>query len=177
MTDAPRVYSNDPEGEFIAEVPVYFFLMVFQALRRNDTAGDKALKAMGLSLASWRALLIIDQMQPCTMNDLARVSAVDRTTLTRTVDQLVAEGLAVRATPPEDRRQVRISLTETGVRTLDDGKRVFYATQHKAVERIDPARLREATRVLQAVVGNLVDDPAAVARVIGLPGVTPDDAS
>jgi DNA-binding MarR family transcriptional regulator len=169
VTDAPRVYANDPEGEFIAEVPVYFFLMVFQALRRNDTAGDKALKAMGLSLVSWRALLIIDQMQPCTMNDLARVSAVDRTTLTRTVDQLVAEGLAVRATPPEDRRQVRISLTETGVRTLDDGKRVFYATQHKAVEGIDPARLREAARVLQAVVVNLVDDPAAVARVIGLP--------
>jgi hypothetical protein len=64
---------------------------------------------------------------------------------------------------------VRISLTETGVRALDDGKCVFYATQHKAVEGIDPARLREATRVLQAVVGNLVDDPTAVARVIGLP--------
>lgn len=169
MTGVQRFATADPEGEFIADVPVYLFLMLFQAVRRNDTAGDKALRAMGLSLVNWRALLIIDRLQPCTMNELARASAVDRTTLTRTIDQLTADGLAVRVTPPEDRRQVRISLTAAGIRALDDGKRVFYALQHKAVEGIDPVRLREATRVLQAVVGNLVDDPAAVAPVIGLP--------
>ena len=169
MTEAERFATVDPEGEFIADVPVYLFLMMFQAVRRNDTAGDKAMRAMGLSLVSWRALLIIDRLQPCTMNELARASAVDRTTLTRTVDQLAAEGLALRVTPPEDRRQVRISLTEAGMRVLDDGKRVFYAMHHKAVEGIDPVRLREATRVLQDVVGNLLENPAAVAPVIGLP--------
>lgn len=174
MTEIQRFATADPEGEFIADVPVYLFVMMFQAVRRNDTAGDKALKALGLSLASCRALLIIDRLQPCTMNDLARASAVDRTTLTRTVDQLTAEGLAVRVTPPEDRRQVRISLTEAGVRALDEGRRVVYALQHKAVAGIEPARLREATRVIQAVVVNLIDDPASVAPLFGLPGAAVD---
>lgn len=175
MTEVERFATVDPEGEFIADVPVYLFLMLFQAVRRNDAAGDKALRAMGLSLVSWRALLIIDRLQPCTMNELAGASAVDRTTLTRTVDQLVAVGLAVRVTPPEDRRQVRISLTEAGVRALDDGKRVFYALQHKAAQGIDPDRLREAARVLQQVVGNLLEDPAAVAKLIGLPEPAAED--
>ncbi len=168
MTD--RVYSRDPEGEFLTDVPVFLFLLVFQALRRNDARNEKALRDIGLSMVLWRALLIIDRMQPCTMNDLARVSAVERTTLTRTIDQLVAEGLAVRTTPPEDRRKVLLTLTPRGVALLDDGKRLIYAGQYEAVKGVDPARLREAARVLQQIVGNLLEDPEAVAGAIGLNG-------
>jgi DNA-binding MarR family transcriptional regulator len=175
MSDRPRLYSNDPEGEFLTDVPVMLFLFVFQILRRNDAQNEKLLRPLGLTVVTWRALLIIDRLSPCTMNDLARVSAIERTTLTRTIDHLVAEGLASRATPPEDRRQVRISLTPAGIAALDDGKRIIYASQHAAVEGIDPERVRDATRVLQSILANLVENPAAIAATIGLTPPGPDE--
>lgn len=175
MSERARYFSHDPEGEFLTDVPVFLFLLMFQAVRRNDSQNDKRLRDLGLTLVHWRALLIIDRLQPCTMNDLARVSAVERTTLTRTIDQLVADKLAFRTTPPEDRRKVVITLTDEGVAALDAGKRLIYAAQAKAAEGIAPERLREANRVLREVVANLLEEPDAIANAIGLngPGADP----
>jgi DNA-binding MarR family transcriptional regulator len=163
-----KTASVDPAGEFWADTPEYFYLMVFQIVRRQDTRSEKLLKTLGLTLAAWRALLIIDRLQPCTMNALARVSAVERTTLTRTIDQLVSEGLAERCTPPQDRRQVQLSLTPAGVEMLDAGKTLIYADQRRALDGIDPDRLREATRLLRDVVERVVDDPVSAPSVLNL---------
>lgn len=170
MSRDKRVQLPDPEGEFIADVPVHLFLLAFQAVRRNDTQNERLLKSVGVTLVNWRALLIIDRLQPCTMNELASVSTVERTTLTRTIDQLVAEGLATRTTPPEDRRKVLISLTPEGIDALDAGKLLIYDGQKKAVASIDPARLREVARVLMEVVQNLLDEPGEIGVAIGLSG-------
>ncbi len=170
MSGKARVQLSDPEGEFLSDVPVHLFLLAFQAVRRNDTQNERLLKPLGVTLVSWRALLIIDRLQPCTMNELARVSTVERTTLTRTIDQLVADGLATRTTPPEDRRKVLIALTPAGVEALDAGKLLIYAGQKTAVEAIDPERLREAARVLTEVVENLLEDAGAIGAAIGLNG-------
>lgn len=168
MSPVSQVTSIDPTGEFWADPREYLFLMVFQILRRQDARSEKLLKPLGVSLAAWRALLIIDRLQPCTMNELARVSAVERTTLTRTVDQLVADGLAERTTPPEDRRQVRLSLTAAGVETLDAGKTLIFGDQRRALEGLDPDRLREAGRLLQDVAEKIVDDPLVAPGVLNL---------
>jgi len=175
VTTPSRLTSIDPTGEFRADLPEYFFMMLFQVLRRQDAASEKLLKALGLTYANWRALLIIDRLQPCTMNDLARISTVERTTLTRTVDQLVAEGLAERSTPPEDRRQVRICLTPAGAKALDAGREAIYADQRSRLEGLDEQKLREATRLLHGVLGNLIDDSATAEAVMTLSRVNRAD--
>lgn len=168
--------SVDPLGEFGADLPEYFFMMVFQVLRRRDAETEKLLKPLGLTYAVWRALLIIERLQPCTMNELARLSTVERTTLTRTIDHIVADGLAERSTPPEDRRQVRLCLTRAGVEALDAGKRTIYADQRRTLEGIDERRVREATRLLQDVLSRLIDDPVVTEGVLTLtpPGKAPE---
>lgn len=174
MIPSSRLSTTDPKGEFRSDLPEYFFMMLFQVLRRQDLESEKLLKPLGLTYAAWRALFIIERMQPSTMNELARVSTVERTTLTRTLDQLVADGLAERSTPPEDRRQVRICMTRKGIEALDAGKAAIYASQRLVLEGFDETRLREATRLMHDVLARLVDDPTTAQAVMTVtpPGET-----
>ena len=48
------------------------------------------------------------------MTELAVACAVDRTSLTRTIDNLVSRDLVVRSTPPRDRRTVLVEASPQG---------------------------------------------------------------
>lgn len=165
---ATRPWAIDPEGEFIANVPEMFFIMAFQVARRQEQLTEKALRSLDISAMQWRVLVAIYRIGACTMNQLAARSAIERTTLTRMVDQLVAMGLVTRTTPPEDRRQVRIAQTADGARVMDEGWALVSDSQQRTMDGLDRGALREAIRTMQAVVVRLADDPAAVGEVLGI---------
>ena len=137
------------------DVPEYFFYLLFQAQRRRDITFDAALADGGLNINRWRTLSVIQRLHDCTMKDLAGFTAIDRTTLTRSVDQLVEQGLVNRSTPPGDRRKVVLTLTETGesffqaaIGMLDDFNRA-------ALRGVSKERQLVVMDVLQTVVRNL----------------------
>jgi DNA-binding MarR family transcriptional regulator len=100
------------------------------------------------------------------MNTLAQLSTIDRTTLTREVDQLVALDLVARSVPPHDRRQISLSLTPKGYETYKRGIPVLRAFNRKVLVGADPEMLREVVRTLRIAVRNLVADPAKAEDVI-----------
>lgn len=166
MSPARPAKSVDPAGEFLADVPDYFFHLLFQAQRRHEAVFETALKPLGLNLTGWRALLMVKRMEPCTMNELARMSMIERTTLTRTVDHLVAGGLVDRCTPPEDRRQVRLSMTLAGRDAYDDVMSVMMVINRQALAGLDEDRLRDMARGLSTAVANLIEDPVLADSVL-----------
>ncbi len=95
----------DPKGEFPLDVTTYLFHLFIVTARHRDARLDKALKPLGLNVSRHRALSVIALLEPCAMSALAEFSAVDRTTMTRTVDQLVAAGTG-RAADARRRRAV-----------------------------------------------------------------------
>lgn len=169
----------DPSGEFLADVPEYFFHILFQAQRRRELAFEAVVKPLGLSLTTWRALLMVSRLEPCTMNALARMSMVERTTLTRAIDHLVEDGLVERSTPPEDRRQVRLSLTGKGREVYEAAMSVLMPLNRLSVAGLDERQLREMSRGLATVVSNLVDDPATARSILTFSnpeaGAAPDE--
>src|ERR1700736_765180 len=110
MSLSPRRSAStmDPRGEFPLDLASYVFHLFSVVGRHREAKLETILKPLGLSLARHRALSVIATLEPCTMSELAEFSATDRTTLTRTVDQLVDAGLVERTTPREDRRQVQL---------------------------------------------------------------------
>ncbi|HEX3367477.1 MarR family transcriptional regulator [Phenylobacterium sp.] len=159
----PPPNSVDPDGEFPLGPPEYFFYLLFQAARQRDLFFDRELAPVGLNLAQWRSLAIIRRLESCTMTALARYSTVDRTTLTRAVDQLVSRGLIDRSVPDRDRRQVNLSLTEPGKTIYSQAVNILKEHNQEVLAEVDPKRLREATRALQAVLLKLTgDDDLAV---------------
>jgi DNA-binding MarR family transcriptional regulator len=170
-----RDYSVDPEGEFPLGASEYFFYLLFQAARQRDAFFDRALKPADLNLAQWRSLAIIRRLEVCTMSQLARYSTVERTTLTRAVDQLVGRGLVARWTPEQDRRQVNLSLTDQGEATYGVAVQILKDRNQWILQDVDPKRLRDATRVVQTALRRLIDDDALALDLISfgrtVPGV------
>jgi DNA-binding MarR family transcriptional regulator len=158
--------STDPRGEFGLNVPEQFFYLLFQVVRHRDARFDAALEPLGLTIARWRALAVIRRIDGCSMKDLSRYSAVDRTTLTRSVDHLVEQGLAARTIPPTDRRMVVLSLTEAGAAVYDRAVALLLKMNHDLLKGVAQEEARQMTRVLETVIGNLLEDPADVRPVL-----------
>ena len=159
MTESAAVLrSVDPEGEFGLDVPEYFFYLLFQAVRRRDAAFERALAGLDLTLSQWRAMSTVRRFGSCGMSELSAFTAVDRTTLTRSVDQLVRRGLVARETPASDRRQVRLSLTPEGQAMYDRAVLQLLSFNRSALEGVDEARRREISRGLATIIRNLAPD-------------------
>jgi DNA-binding MarR family transcriptional regulator len=163
----PETLKRPPDE--VAEGPPpadYFFYLVFQAARRRDEFCDRVLKPIGLNVAQWRSLAIIRRLEVCTMTALARYSTVERTTLTRAVDQLVGRGFVVRTVPPRDRRQVTLALTDDGEAIYRQAVAILLASNQTIIGGIDPERLRDTIQVLSIALEGLVGGGDAAADLL-----------
>lgn len=79
-------------------------------------------EALGISAPRLSALSVLVFAGPKRIGELARSEQVEPPTMTRLVDGLVRDGLAVREPDPEDARAVRVRATATGARTLRRGR-------------------------------------------------------
>ena len=162
------------QGAFRAGVPEYVFYLMLQAVRRREAALNAALRPLGLNATRWHAGAVMRRTGGCSMADLANLSAVDRTTLTRTVDQLVRMGLAERDTAPTDRRRVMLKLTPRGVEMIDRARIVSRNLNQGVLDGLDEAHGRGAVRTLQHVLAGMIpDDIVAWAVLTFNPTVRP----
>src|SRR5258708_1374719 len=72
--------------------------------------------ALDCSRDELRVLMILHSAQRIIMSDLAEAIGTPVSTATHTVDRLVTRGLVVRNRSDEDRRVVRVELSENGKR-------------------------------------------------------------
>ncbi len=81
------------EGRVAAPVFVlerHLFFWISQLLERRDENLAAALKPAGLRVAEWRALASLYSRQRLSMSELADLTNIERTTLSRHVDRLFA---------------------------------------------------------------------------------------
>ena len=150
--------SLDPKGEFPLAPTEYFFHLMFHISRRHDARFEVELSASDLTAPRWRILAVIRRMENCTMNELALFTGVDRTTLTRAVDQLVSRGLVERSSPSRDRRKVHLALSVSGEELYMRTVKVMLQQNQTLAAALDDEALRAATRLLQQTLRALVDD-------------------
>ncbi len=67
-----------------------------------------------LTSAQYKILILISHMQPCRMSDLSEAAMVSTSSLTIMLNRLVDDGLVERLSAPEDRRVIKVRLTEKG---------------------------------------------------------------
>jgi DNA-binding MarR family transcriptional regulator len=94
----------------------HLFFYFSQILARRTRAINARLRPFGLDYPRWRVLAVLQEHSGATMGELADLTSVDRTTLTRTLGLMENAGLITRRERKNDRRSVAISLTANGLR-------------------------------------------------------------
>src|ERR1700722_16370024 len=169
QTTASRASTTiDPTGEFPFDLTSYLFHVFTMLGRHREAELDEAFRPLGLNVARHRALAVVVRMQPCGMTELADFCAVDRTTMTRTIDQLFADGLVERTTPATDRRQVLLTVTPAGQALHQRALQAVYRVNRRALEGIPEEDQRIVVRAKQTMLINLVGDRELARRLLNL---------
>ena len=110
-------------------------------LRREDTAS-------GVSTAQFSALSVLVFSGPQTLGQLAAAEQVSPPTMSRLVDNLERNNLAVRERDEADRRVVRVRATETGQRLLAEGRHRRVAVLAGKLDRLASEDLATVDRAV-----------------------------
>jgi DNA-binding MarR family transcriptional regulator len=136
----------------------YIFYLMAHASRRREAILAEQLHELGLTISNWRALAVLNRLGACTMSELAHLSAVDRTTLTRTIDQLVKQGLVERTPSAGDRRLVLLRLRPEGAELARRGSAESARLNERWIKGAPDEQQITAIRALQTIVDNLIGD-------------------
>ena len=131
MLERARKAEEGATRAFKLEDHLFFYFS--QILARRTRAINARLRPYGLDYPRWRVLAVLQEHSGATMGQLADLTSVDRTTLTRTLGLMEEARLVARQERESDRRSLVISLTPKG-------RRIF--------ARILPLTLAETDRAL-----------------------------
>ncbi len=113
-------------------------------------------EALGISAPRLSALSVLVFAGPKRIGELARIEQVEPPTMTKLVDGLVRDGLALREADPDDARAVLVRATPTGARTLRRGRAKRVETLRNTLGTLSPAELAtlgDGVDVLERVLG------------------------
>lgn len=133
----------------------HLLFLLLQFGHRRDLGLTRLLRPFGLTLPKWRAMMVLRRFGRANMGELARFSAVERTTLTRALDQVVSAGLASREAGARDRRQVSLRLTPQGEAVIDAVYREIRGFNIHMLSGVDAAAIAAAHDLLVAAIHNL----------------------
>jgi len=126
-------------------------LHVQRAARAIGRHFDEALRPLGLTNGQFSLLVSLNRREPATIGSVARLLAVDRTTLTAALKPLERRGLIEATIAAEDKRSRVLILTAAGRSVLAAAVPVWKRA-HAEAERLlggaDPEHLRQLLRAL-----------------------------
>ena len=102
-------------------------------------------------------LLAMPDGESISMNDLSLKMKLAGSTMTRTVDPLVKKGLMDRQADAEDRRVVRVRLTETGMQTkqqLQETLQWFFSSVMDGIPEGERAQVVQSLEQLNGAIMN-----------------------
>ena len=147
----PRSDPASP-GFRIADYP--FYLLNRIAGRYAIDMSD-ALKAIGMDLPTWRALMILHERSPRSVSEIAVQAVVRLSTMTRVVRRLERAGLVRLATRSSDARVTEVQITTRGEEALRRVREVAGRVYARAFADFSPREIELLNGLLVRVMSNL----------------------
>jgi DNA-binding MarR family transcriptional regulator len=111
------------------EIPVREFRNILRQFERAVAARNQSSCRCGVTVTQCHLLMELDREDNITLNELANCLCLDKSTVSRTVETLVNNGLIDRAIPKNNRRTTLITLTKKGktvCRTINTGNDAYF---------------------------------------------------
>ncbi|HEX3044323.1 MAG TPA: MarR family transcriptional regulator, partial [Bacillota bacterium] len=112
--------------------------------RKLGVLDDIQSSCCGVTFAQCHAIVEIGRAGSLSLNDLADILGLDKSTMSRTLNNLVNNQLAERATHPEDRRYITIKLTEQGMRSfreIEAGMNAYFDQVYQSIPETKRAQV------------------------------------
>lgn len=136
----------------------HLFFLLHHLVRQRESALGQELAATGLTLGQWQVLATLGRLNRATMGEVAAFCATDRTTLTRTVDRMVGEGLVQRHRDKDDRRQVLLTLTEKGQVMLEKAQACVTAFNSRITGVLQARDVDHLQTMIRRILEHVIDD-------------------
>jgi DNA-binding MarR family transcriptional regulator len=137
---------------------VQFAALLTQVVSAGVDLAIESAASVGLTLTQFRALAIVEKLQPARLTALATHLGVAPSSATQTCDRLVRAGWVFRTRDPADQRVVQLAPTEAGVELVAE------------VRAVRERQAREVLARLERTLGaNALVALSALADAVGMP--------
>lgn len=127
-----------------------------RASRVVSSLYNEKLRGCGITIAQFTLMRSIEALQPVGMARLAKAMAMDRTSVTRVIEPLVARGF-VTASVGDDRRVRNLELTAKGSATTRRAKKRWEAAQRQLLGALGDREWLSLRKSLRATVRSVRD--------------------
>lgn len=140
-----------------SSVPIegHLFYWMSQAMNLRNTSLSHALAPYKCTFPRWRVMNMLRQFPDVSIGQLAEKTAVDRTTLTRTIEKMEADGLIARGVRAENRRITTLNLTPEGQTFFDQILPIVRNKNAEALLNLDDDEVKTLIISLKKVVAAL----------------------
>ncbi len=133
----------------------YLPYLINRAGVRLAVSFGRHLKPHGIGIQEWRVLAALAAHGPQRLSDLAALTSIDLSTLSRLVGRMVRGRLVARGRVNGDRREVRVRLTGRGSRATRGIVPMARHYEKVALAGVSAAEARTLKRLLVRVYANL----------------------
>lgn len=123
-----------------------------RAARLIDPVRLHVWESMGLTLPQLRILFRVRARPGIDVRGLANDLGISASAVSQQVDKLVMRSMLTRTDDPEDRRHVRLDLTDMGRQATGEVSRATNAHSELLLASLSPAELEDLRRVLSVVI-------------------------
>lgn len=157
------MYEGDERADVVQDhalpLPSYLSYLLYQTEQHRRAMATDLLARHGLTFAKWVAMISLRRFGNLSMTRLAKLAATDRTTLTRSIDGLITDGLVERKASSADRRIVVICLTDTGRTLLEKIRAEIRPLNRDICANLTTEEQAAMTRYLQKMLSGLIVEP------------------
>ena len=119
-----------------------------QAHRKAAMTFAEALEPLGIAGRHFGVLHALNRGGPLSQRELVDEVASDKASMVRIVDDLEADGLAVRRPAPRDRRVRSVEITDHGRETLAEAEQTARLVAARLLAHLEPAEREQLTTLL-----------------------------
>jgi DNA-binding MarR family transcriptional regulator len=130
----------------------------FRATRRARGRAIGPLEGSSLTLAQYQLLEALQTAERLPVSELAASAGVAPPTATRMLDALVREGVVARTPCEDDRRVVRVALTEGGRDAVATAGRQVAERRARVRDQLSPEEQAQAAALLRRLATVLEDE-------------------
>ncbi len=123
--------------------------------------GDDALAQHGLSIVMWRVMAVLASHGTQRQIDLAGLTSIEVSTLSRLVSRLIRKGLATRTRSANSNREVAVKLTPKGQSLVNHLIPIALDFEAAAIAGLSTKDIAVLKRCLRRMYGNMKNRVAA----------------